>query len=168
MSSVGLRDLLDKQVGLWLTVADALQVPLHHIKLHGSLYHAVNREQNLAETLVLWMSQNTPNARIYAPSQGALIQVAQQHPHELWPELFADRAYSADGFLVERAEEGAVLTDPDQVLARLDHWRITGELMTNANTWIRVQAKTVCVHGDTPDAVVLAQRIRAWTNQWDS
>ena len=64
-------------------------------------------------------------------------------------EAFADRAYRSDGTLVPRTEPGAVIHDPEEVLARV------------VGLAARPDVDTICVHGDTPGAAELASKIRA-------
>jgi UPF0271 protein len=75
-------------------------------------------------------------------------------------EAFADRAYRADGTLVPRGEPGAVLTDPAQVLARSVAIAAGKDVTAVDGTPLRLSARSLCVHGDTPDAASLARRIR--------
>jgi 5-oxoprolinase (ATP-hydrolysing) subunit A len=75
-------------------------------------------------------------------------------------EAFADRAYTAEGNLVSRKLPGAVLHDPDAVAARAVGIATTGTVTTADGGELRISARSLCVHGDTPGAVELARRIR--------
>jgi UPF0271 protein len=77
-----------------------------------------------------------------------------------WAEGFIDRAYRADGHLVPRDQDGAVLTRTRQITERLREWRQTGGWKSLDGAWVRVPARTLCLHGDTPGAVALARAIR--------
>ena len=76
-------------------------------------------------------------------------------------EAFADRGYTAEGTLVPRSEEGALLNDPDQVAARVVGLVTTGRLTAADGTEIEVSAESVCVHGDSPGAVAMATAVRS-------
>jgi len=76
-------------------------------------------------------------------------------------EAFADRAYNDDGTLVSRRLPDAVLHDADQVAERMLRWAESGTLTSISGKAVRVQADSICVHGDSPGAVEMARRIRA-------
>ena len=76
-------------------------------------------------------------------------------------EAFADRAYQADGSLVPRGEDGAVLHDPDVVAARAVRMVLEGVVVADDGSQVRVTPDSVCVHGDTPGAVSIATAVRA-------
>ncbi|MFZ0097692.1 MAG: LamB/YcsF family protein, partial [Gemmobacter sp.] len=75
-------------------------------------------------------------------------------------EAFADRAYQPDGQLVSRREAGAVLHDPDMVAARMLRLAIEGVIEAVDGSFLRLEAGSICVHGDSPGAVAMARHIR--------
>ena len=76
-------------------------------------------------------------------------------------EVFADRAYKADGRLVPRGQPGAVLDDPEAAAERLLRFAETGRMPVLGGGEVQLAAGSVCVHGDTPQAVRMAQVLRA-------
>ena len=75
-------------------------------------------------------------------------------------EAFADRGYRPDGTLVPRGEPGALVTDPDEVAARVVAIATGREISASGGSQVVVSAASVCVHGDTPGALGLARRVR--------
>jgi UPF0271 protein len=75
-------------------------------------------------------------------------------------EAFADRAYTAAGMLVSRREPGAVIHDAAAVSARARQMAVDGSVMAADGSSVPISARSICVHGDTPDAVRLAQAVR--------
>jgi UPF0271 protein len=75
-------------------------------------------------------------------------------------ECFADRAYDSRGQLVPRSRPGAVIHDRDTVVARALAMATTGEVVADDGAAVRLEAESMCVHGDTPGAAVLAAAIR--------
>ncbi len=71
-----------------------------------------------------------------------------------------DSAYTDQGTLVPRDREGAVVTDPDAVVARSVRMARFGEVDAHCGTRIQMRARSLCLHGDTPGAVDLARRVR--------
>lgn len=150
-----------QQAGALARVADRHGVALHHVKLHGALYHASEADDELARAYVLTVREHFPGLKIYALSGGRVVRLARRLGVEAWPELFADRAYRADGSLVPRAEAGAVLARANDVAARLAHWLHTGRMATAAGGEVSLAGRTLCVHGDGGHAVALARAVRA-------
>jgi len=76
-------------------------------------------------------------------------------------EAFADRAYMPDGSLVSRREKGAVLHDAREVAARMLRLATEGVVTAIDGSLVRIEADSVCVHGDSPGAVEMAREVRA-------
>jgi len=75
-------------------------------------------------------------------------------------EAYADRAYTAEGLLVPRTQEGAVIHDPEAVIARCLRLAKQGEIVAIDGTVLKSSARSICLHGDTPGAVDLARDVR--------
>lgn len=89
-----------------------------------------------------------------------LLAAAAEAGLEAVPEAFADRAYTARGTLVPRGEPGAVVHDPDAVVARAVGMAAEGAVRAVDGGRIAVAARSLCLHGDTPGAAELARRVR--------
>ena len=76
-------------------------------------------------------------------------------------EAYADRAYQPNGLLVPRSEPGAVLHDPAAIAERAVRLAQHGEIVAIDGTVIKTEARSLCIHGDTPDAVAIARAVRA-------
>ncbi|MBX4340927.1 LamB/YcsF family protein, partial [Mycobacterium tuberculosis] len=77
------------------------------------------------------------------------------------PEAFADRGYTPEGTLVSRREPGAVLNDAAQVTQRMVRLAEDGTLTAVDGSTVRIQAESICVHGDTPGSAAMAAEVRA-------
>ena len=77
------------------------------------------------------------------------------------PEAFADRAYTPAGTLVPRREPGAVLNDPSEVARRCVRIATAGEVEAVDGSVVGVRPASICVHGDSPGALAMAQAVRA-------
>jgi UPF0271 protein len=93
-----------------------------------------------------------PGSHLLAAGLAAGLPVAS--------EVFADRAYEADGSLASRAKPGAVIHDPSLVVERALRMAGEGTVVALDGTIVPVQADTICVHGDTPGAPALAAALR--------
>jgi 5-oxoprolinase (ATP-hydrolysing) subunit A len=121
---------------------------LHHIKLHGALYHATDNHPALAEKYVSVVRGRCPGVIIYARCGGLVERVAKDGGVPVWGEAFADRRYRPDGTLVPRTQPDALITDPQAALAHAER------LIE------RLKPQTLCVHSDTPGAVAIAEALR--------
>jgi len=120
---------------------------LHHIKLHGALYHVTDQSPGLADKYVTIVEREWPGVIIYARCGGLVERLAKDHV-PMWGEAFADRRYRADGTLVPRSEPDALITN---VQAAVTH---AEELVR------RLKPQTLCVHSDTPNAPEIAEALK--------
>ena len=160
VTSAELDVLLQEQIRKLARWAKETAVWLTHVKLHGSLYDAVDRDPELAEVTLRRVWEEVPGGVMFAPASGCLSRLAKSCGVLVWAEGFADRGYRDDGSLVPRGEPGALLTDPVQVSDRIRDWRETGKITTAGGHRLALPVRTWCVHGDTPGAVELLTRVR--------
>ena len=155
-----LQTLVLQQVGALDLLARRHGSQLHHIKLHGALYHAVENDDTLGRAYVDAVARWFPKVKIYARAGGRVLTLAAKAGVSAWAEGFIDRAYCANGQLVPRNQNGALLTRAREITERLREWRQTGGWKSLEGSWVAVPARTLCLHGDTPGAVALARTIR--------
>jgi len=131
---------------------------LSYVKPHGALYHAVVRNRGQAEAVARAVSDFDATL-VLLGLPGAGREAAVRLGLETAIEAFADRAYAPDGTLVPRGRPGAVLTDPEAIAERVMRLATAGYVDTSQGL-VAVKADSVCVHGDTPGAVVIARTVR--------
>ncbi len=156
-----LVELLDDQVGRLLSVADGLGIAVHHIKLHGALYHLVDQDPALGSAYLKHVARRWPRLAVVARAGGGLATSSDPMGLRVVGEAFLDRGYRDDGTLVPRGEPGDVLADPDAVLARLHAWRTQGAWPSVDGHRIALDPDTFCIHGDSPNAIAVLRRIRS-------
>jgi UPF0271 protein len=148
------------QVGAFIGMATALNVTPTHIKLHGALSNMACEDESLSSACVAAFRQVAPDLPILAQAATALERAAASDGGPLIREVFADRAYNADGTLVARGTEGAMIHDAehaaDRVLGMIERQSITAI----DGSELAVVPESVCVHGDNPAAVRMASTIR--------
>jgi UPF0271 protein len=160
-----LQTLVLQQVGALDLLARRQGSRLHHIKLHGALYHAVENDDALGRAYVETVARWFPQVTIYSRAGGLVLTLAHKAGITAWAEGFIDRAYQADGQLVPRNQDGALLTRTQEITERLREWRQTGGWKSLDGTWVAVPAQTLCLHGDTPGAVALARAVHRAINR---
>jgi UPF0271 protein len=150
LSPANLRAHVAEQCRRLASLARELGQPIAFVKPHGALYHAAHSDPALAEALVQASieSLGTPIVMI-GPSRGALAAAAAGAGMAYAREAFADRGVRPDGSLIMRGEPGALIVDPGEASAR------AGDLARDPDV------DTICVHGDTPQAVVVAGAVRS-------
>src|SRR5207248_11524620 len=136
------------------------RIRLHHIKLHGSLYHLTEQSEVLARGYLAAVRRWFPKLIIYARAGGRVATWARQFRVMVWDEAFADRAYCEDGSLVSRDEPCAVISNPTKIARRVDALTQRGVVESTGGGVVRMAAKTLCVHSDTANAVQIATLCR--------
>ncbi|MEM9400339.1 MAG: LamB/YcsF family protein [Verrucomicrobiota bacterium] len=159
LTSKKLLSLLQEQVECLAGLAEEESVSLHHIKLHGSLYHAVEKDEKLAHTYIKFLKSRQLPLTVFSLAQGAFCNLARSNGLKVWEEAFADRAYEDDGSLRSRKFQDAVISDKEQVVARVAQWLKTGCMQSNTGHAIQLKARTLCIHSDSPDALALLKAL---------
>lgn len=133
---------------------------LRHVKLHGALYNQVSRDALLADAVVSDLARLWPDLMVYALAGSQLSRAATARGLRVAEEVFADRTYQPDGSLTPRAEPNAMIEDEDAMVRHVLTMVQRGVVRTVAGTEVPIVADTVCLHGDGPNAVAFAERLR--------
>jgi UPF0271 protein len=149
------------QVGALDALARSAGSRVRYVKPHGALYNAVVHHRAQAAAVVDAVRALDPTLPLVGLPGSVLLELAAAAGLPTVTEAFADRAYAADGTLVPRLRPGAVISAPDEVVARAVRMVAEGTVTAVDGTDLPVSADTLCVHGDTPGAVALAAAVRA-------
>jgi UPF0271 protein len=134
---------------------------VRYVKAHGALYNDLAFDPGLAEALGKAVLGYGGDLAVLVLAGSPAAQVLTGQGIRVVREGFADRGYTPDGRLVSRREPGAVLTDPAVVAERACRIAAGEPLEASDGSPVRVEADSICVHGDTPGAAGLAGAIRA-------
>lgn len=149
------------QIGALHAFVQAAGARLHHVKPHGALYNQAARDPTLADAVARAVRDFDPGLKLYALAGSALIEAGRALDVQVVGEAFAERAYEADGSLTPRSLPGAVLHDYAAAEAQVLGLLARGEVLARSGEVVRVEADTLCLHGDRADAVDFAKRLRA-------
>jgi UPF0271 protein len=149
------------QLGALEAFARAAGSGVRYVKPHGALYNRIARDPVQAAAVVEAVRRYDPALPLLTLPGSAAMAAAAEAGVATVAEGFADRAYTAEGRLVSRREEGAVLHDPGQVAARAVVMATEGRVGTVDGGEVAVEVRSLCVHGDTQGAVELARAVRA-------
>ncbi len=142
-------------------VARAEGGQVRYVKPHGALYNRAVWDPVQAEAIAAAVRSYDRGLPVLTLPGSALADAADGAGLSVIGEAFADRAYNPDGTLVARGLPGAVLTDPAAVAARVTSLVTSGTVNAADGSAVRLAARSLCVHGDTPGAVTLARAVRA-------
>ncbi|MEL6531685.1 MAG: 5-oxoprolinase subunit PxpA [Pseudomonadota bacterium] len=156
-----LGNMVRYQVGAAQAMARAAGGQVRHLKLHGALANMCAEDQALATACyeaALSVDQDLIIMVLAATQQEAAVRALGC----AWAgEIFADRAYNDDATLVDRSLPGAVIHDADIAGPRIARMVKAGAIITEAGQKIPASIDTICLHGDTPEAVAIARSVRA-------
>lgn len=149
------------QLGALQAMAALAGTKVRYVKPHGALYNTIVHDRSQAEAVVAAVRAVDPRLALLGLPGSEVLQRGAAAGLRTVAEAFADRAYEPDGTLVSRRRAGAVLHGPDEISRRVVRLVERGELVAVDGTVLRVEAGSVCVHGDTAGAVGIARTVRA-------
>ncbi|WP_194975626.1 5-oxoprolinase subunit PxpA [Aquiflexum lacus] len=159
-----LKRSLSSQLTLFQNLVKAQNTKIHHIKLHGALYNFSAADLLTASMILDVVEDQFTGSNLYCPPKSLILQLAEERGIPIKREVFADRNYNDDGSLVSRTESNAVITDPDKVLEHVKSMVEQAKIRTVTGNTISVQADTICIHGDNPNALEILKNIYKYFN----
>lgn len=162
MSAEEIRAMLLAQIGALEAIARAEGVKLAYVKPHGALNNQACIDCAVAEAVVEAVVAWDPSSILLAPVASQLAQVGEERGLRVAYEVFVNRRYAADGTLVPRSQPEAVLHDPIECVAQVARFFAAGGIVTADGTVLRMPFHSLCVHGDSPEAIATARALRAW------
>ena len=160
VSPAELKAMVIYQVGALQAVCKAEGTKLHHVKPHGAMYNMAAKDEKLADAIAEAVVAVDGSLTLMGLSGSCMKAAAEKHGLAFAAEVFADRAYEDDGSLVSRTKPGAMIEDEDLAIRRMLHLLETGTIESGNGKEIRLEADTICVHGDSPKAVLFAKKLR--------
>ncbi|EJM97295.1 5-oxoprolinase subunit PxpA [Herbaspirillum sp. YR522] len=134
---------------------------LRHVKPHGALYNQAARDAVLASAICAAVRTFDAELSVVGLAGSELIAAARHADLNTVEEVFADRAYEADGSLVARTKPGALIDNDEDAIAQTLSMIQKKQVVAIDGSIVSVNAQTVCLHGDGPHALSFARQIRA-------
>jgi UPF0271 protein len=131
-----------------------------YVKPHGALYNSAAEDPEQAAAVAAAVAGYDRGLPLVGLPGSALAAAAQDAGLSFVPEAFADRAYRSDGRLLPRGDPSSVVSDPYEVVARAAALAVQQRVTAADGTVVPIEARSLCVHGDTPGAAYLAREIR--------
>jgi UPF0271 protein len=148
------------QLGALDGFARAAGTRVSYVKPHGALYNTAADDPVQARAVASAIAAYDESLPLLALPNSAMADAASAAGIPFVAEAFADRAYQPTGRLVPRRDDGAVIHDVDAVVRRAIGFATRGAVEAVDGTPVPVAARSLCLHGDTPGAVALAQAVR--------
>ncbi len=148
------------QIGALKGLAAAAGTTVGYVKPHGALYNRIAHDPKQGQAVIDGIKAVDPSLVLMGLAGSPILDLAGKAGLQVVAEAFADRAYQPDGQLVSRREPGAVLHDAQLIARRMLRLAYQGTLEAIDGSTVRIDAQSICVHGDSPGAVAIAREIR--------
>jgi UPF0271 protein len=148
------------QAGALAAIAGIHGLALHHVKPHGAFYTVLNDDEELAAAFAEATAALLPEPVVYWPARpdAALPVAARKAGVRVVAELYVDLDYAGDGTVILQRQK--VAAPPDKVAARVRRWLEDGQVEAVDGTLLTIEAESICVHGDGPNALEVIQALR--------
>jgi 5-oxoprolinase (ATP-hydrolysing) subunit A len=160
MSPTEIEHVVAYQIGAAQALGRLARHKITYVKAHGALANLAERDAKVAEAIADAVAKVDDSLAVLAIARSAQGPAATKAGLRVAQEIFADRAYAEDGRLAPRREEDAVLHDPQTIVARVLTMLEEGAIVTRSGARLETKIDSICVHGDTPGAVAIAQELR--------
>ena len=147
------------QIQLLMDIGAENSVELTHVKPHGALYNRAVNDEGVAQTIGKAIIQVDSSLKVMGLAGSKMLTVFKALGLEHMGEAFADRSYELDGTLRDRKYDDALITDPDKAAFQAKNM-MEGIVISFEGKAIEMNAQTICIHSDTPNAVAIAEAVR--------
>lgn len=153
-----IHDEIIYQLGALREFARYYDMEVQHVKPHGALYMVAARDEELSRAIIEAIQRVDPGLLLFCMQASVTYQLAQKMDQPVVAEFYADREYNDGGQIVFTRSVAEEL-DPEEVGDRVVRAVTEKKVKTESGKDIDVASDSVCVHGDTPGAVRLAEAI---------
>ena len=164
LSPEELEAVLSYQISALTGMAQREGIRVQHVKPHGALNNMAAEDRDLAMVIAQTVKSINADLILLAPAGSQMAAAATQTGCRVAAEIFADRAYTDQGTLAPRSTPGAVLHDPKAAADQVLEFLAAEGIVTPSGSIIATPIHSICVHGDTPDAVEMARHVKARLN----
>lgn len=147
------------QMGALFAFAKAHGLSLQHVKPHGALQNLAYADLEVSRAMARAILRFSKDIILVAMAGTVMVQGAKEEGARYVEEAYADRVYNPDGTLQSRKIPGSVIHDPEKASCQALTMVTEGYVVAHDGTKVKVKPETLCVHGDTPSAIAILQRI---------
>jgi len=160
LTSVEIENYLLYQMGALYAFARAYNLPLQHVKAHGALGNLAFIDLETSKSICRAIARFQEGIIFVALAGSVMVRAAHEIGVPFVEEVYADRVYNPDGTLQSRKIAGSVIHDPEKAARQALTMVLEGYVLAHDGAKVPVKADTLCVHGDSPMAIPILQRIR--------
>jgi UPF0271 protein len=160
MSAQQLEESLLQQLTHLRNLASDLSVTIAFVKPHGALYNQAAQDLTLATQVANTIRQFDASLTLVGLAGSQLLRAGQRAGLRTCAEAFVDRAYQDNGSLVPRSSVGAIIEDTELAMQQALNIISCQRVQTHDGKVIPMAADTLCIHGDTPQALTFARALR--------
>ncbi len=151
--------LIRSQVKIMQAFGKGFGFQTTHVKPHGALYNMSARDYTMADIIARTIKSVDPSLVLFGLSGSASIKAGRDAGLQVANEVFADRTYQANGALTPRKEANALIHDPDAAVRQVLQIVTEGCVTAVDGTRVPLEADTICIHGDGPNAVAIVKAV---------
>ncbi len=160
MTLAEIEHIVACQIGALMGVAALVDVPVRYVKAHGALANLAAANEDVASAVARATRAVSRDFALLAISGTQLEAAGKAAGLQVFSEIFADRNYLPNGHLVPRSHPQAMIHDANAATSRLLAFLDAGLMPTIGGQSIALAAQSICVHGDSPGALLMAQSLR--------
>ncbi|TWE01115.1 UPF0271 protein [Neobacillus bataviensis] len=153
-------DMIVYQIGALYGFVKAEGGKMQHVKPHGALYNMAAKSRELSDAIAQAVYKVDSDLILFGLSGSELVKAGQAIGLRTASEVFADRTYQQDGSLTPRRQPDAMITDDKLAIDQVIRMVKEGKVLSQQGVEVKIQAETVCIHGDGPHALNFARQIR--------
>jgi len=159
MPPAALESSVREQIAALAKVAERFGLRLVHVKPHGALYHATNKDREIALAVGRAVQAVDPRLIMVGQAGASALDLWRAMGLRCVAEAFVDRAYERDGTLRKRTLPGALLETPDRAARQALDIALRHTVVAGDGSQLPLTAQTVCIHSDTPGAAAIAREV---------
>ena len=163
MEDIDPNELLDSirdQIEKLVDISSEHEMELTHVKPHGALYNLAVNNEEISQTIAEAINDVDSSYKAVGLAGSKMLTVFDALGLDTISEGYVDRVYEADGTLRSRKFEDALITDPQKAAEQMKEM-LNGNIIAVDGTSVPINITSVCVHSDTPNAVDIAQAVKA-------
>jgi UPF0271 protein len=157
LSAAEVVDSIFAQVQALAKIAESCSARVTHVKPHGALYNQAVRDRELAGAIALGVARWSREVVLVGLAGSSMLEVFREAGFAVAAEAFADRRYEADGSLRSRKFADALIGDPEEAARQALRIVKGHDVIAHDGSTVRVEAQTICFHGDTAGSSEIAQ-----------
>jgi len=161
LSADAIASTVYEQIRVLAEIARRNMCEIVHVKPHGALYTKASYDASVADAIAHGVARLSKDLILVGFAGSLMIDVWQDLGFRAVGEAFADRVYEPDGTLRSRKFDDALTTDPAKAARQALNIVNKGIVIAHDGTDVKVNARTICIHGDTPGAVAISRAVRA-------